>query len=417
MTTLKPLLVATQDTGGAGFAALRLLDALKIQAIDAQLLTYYKKSRRQDVGSARETTSGLEKWWLRGAMRYTKRRSESHRIAHNSMWSSNLTPNPFHRLLNRSTANVLHLHWIGSGFLPLAAFAKLNKPLVWTLHDMWAFTGGCHYTHGCDYYETHCGSCPQLDMRGEHDLSYRIFEQKLQHWRNVPMTIITPSHWLAECARQSSILRDKIINVIPNPIDTAQFQPLNQTFARQVLHLPTDKQLILFGAGHLADRNKGLDLLIAALSQFKDNQRVELVLFGGGNLPETNLPIPYHTLGMLNDTRLLALLYNAADVIVIPSRQENLSNTVLEALACGTPCVAFKIGGMPDMIDHQENGYLAEAYSVDDLARGIRWVLSEADATALADHARQKVLAQFSMEVVARQYIAVYERVLGNSLS
>jgi glycosyltransferase involved in cell wall biosynthesis len=416
MTAAKPLFVMTQDTGGAAIAALRLFDALQNNDIDVSTLTYYKQTKRPDVKGALDRTRGIEKFWLRGAMRYTGYRSENYRVTHHSMWSSNQTPNPFHNMLNRSTANIIHLHWVGSGLLPLAAFPKINKPLVWTLHDMWAFTGGCHYSHGCQRYETHCAHCPLLASNTEYDKSYRIFEQKLKHWHNVPMTIITPSQWLADCARQSSILHDKIINVIPNPIDIAQFQPLNRAFARQALHLPTDKKLILFGASNIHTAEKGFSDLLTALAKLNPDE-VELVIFGAGKLDEEPLmPITWHHMGRIDDSRLLVLLYNAVDVLVLPSREDNLPNTVLEALACGIPCVTFNIGGMPDMIDHQQNGYLAEPFSVDDLARGIQWVLSEADAAALSHHAREKILTQFSMEVVANQYITVYERVLGNSL-
>jgi glycosyltransferase involved in cell wall biosynthesis len=331
------------------------------------------------------------------------------------MWSNNDLPHGLHKTLNDDYYNLLHLHWIGTGLLPISSFPLLKKPIVWTLHDMWAFTGGCHITQGCTRYETHCGKCPQLNSNIEQDLSYRNFERKLKHWRDVPMTIIAPSHWLANCARDSVLLADKTIEVIPNPVNTASFKPLNKICARQALSLPIDKRLILFGAGDVSDINKGRDLLIAALVQLTNQPDSELVLFGGGETKELTLPMPHHMIGSISDTRLLAQLYDAADVVVVPSRQENLNNIVMEALACGTPCVTFNIGGMPDMIDHQQNGYLAEPYSVDDLARGIQWVLSEADTAALSHHAREKILAGFSMEVVAKQYISVYERVLGIS--
>jgi glycosyltransferase involved in cell wall biosynthesis len=246
-------------------------------------------------------------------------------------------------------------------------------------------------------------------------LSYQNFEQKLKHWHNVPMTIITPSQWLADCVRQSPILQNKSIEVIPNPINTNQFYPLNQAFARQALNLPADKKLLLFGAGDIHDPNKGLVQLISAINLLPDTTNIELVLFGDGTLKPTQVKIPVHNMGRIADMRLLNLLYNAVDAVIVPSRQENLNNTVMEALSCGIPCIAFNIGGMPDMIDHQQNGYLAAPYEVHDLAKGIQWVLSETDTSSLAHHAREKVLNHFGMDVVARQYITVYERVLGES--
>ena len=413
MTLPKPLLVVTQDTGGASVAALRLLDALRANTVNATMLTYYKQTKHPHVKSALARISGIEKLWLRTVIRRAMNQSEAYRVQHHAMWSSNRLANPFHNILNRSDANLLHLHWVGTGLLPLAAFPKLNKPIIWTLHDMWAFTGGCHYSQGCNRYQTHCQNCPLLDNPHEHDTSYHVFEDKLKHWRDVPMTIITPSHWLADCARNSVILQNKTIEVIPNPIDTTEFYPFDKTCARKLMKLPADKKLILFGAGYIHAPGKGFSALQAALAKLNP-ETTELVLFGGGDVDASAFPVRVHQKGVVDDLRLL-LLYNAADVLVLPSREDNLPNTVMEALACGTPCVAFNIGGMPDMIDHQQNGYLAQPFAVDDLAHGIEWVLSEADAAALSHYAREKVLSRFSMDVVAKQYIAVYERVLEES--
>jgi glycosyltransferase involved in cell wall biosynthesis len=414
MTKIHPLFLMTQDTGGAAIAALRLADALQVQEVDVSLLTYYKQSEHPTVKPIHDFTSHLEEWWLDSAMKHTSRVSEKYRVSHNSMWSSNLTPNPLHRILNRTLSNLLHLHWIGTGFLPLASFARLNKPIVWTLHDMWAFTGGCHYSHGCNRYTTHCADCPLLDNPSKRDKSYQVFENKIKHWQNIPMTIITPSRWLASCARESAILQRKMITIIPNPVDTTWFKPHdNKAFARQVYDLPPDKKLILFGASNIQTSEKGFPLLLSALTQFPADE-VELVIIGAENLDKRQIPIPVHTIDRIDESIhiLLPILYNAVDVVVLPSYEDNLPNTILEGLACGTPCVAFNIGGMPDMIDHQQNGYLAEPYSVDDLARGIQWVLSEADAVALSHNAREKVLAHFSMEVVAKQYVEVYKQTL-----
>jgi glycosyltransferase involved in cell wall biosynthesis len=413
MTPPKPLFVVTQDTGGASVAALRLLDALRANDIDATMLTYYKQIKHPHVQSVLPKASTIEKFWLRTVMRRAMRQSEVYRVQHHAMWSSNRLQNPFHNILNRSEANLLHLHWVGTGLLPLAALPKLNKPIIWTLHDMWAFTGGCHYSQGCSRYQTHCQNCPLLDNPHKHDTSYHVFEDKLKHWRDVPMTIITPSRWLADCARQSVILGSKNIEVIPNPIDTTEFYPFDKTCARKLMKLPADKKLILFGAGYIHAPGKGFSALQTALAELNPDT-TELVLFGGGDVDARALPVRVHPQGVVDDLRLL-LLYNAADVLVLPSREDNLPNTVMEALACGTPCVAFNIGGMPDMIDHQQNGYLAQPFEVADLAKGIEWVLSEADAAVLSHHARQKVLSHFSMDTVAKQYITVYERVLQES--
>jgi glycosyltransferase involved in cell wall biosynthesis len=280
------------------------------------------------------------------------------------------------------------------------------------MHDMWGFTGGCHTTGTCIRYQQQCGLCPALHSQREQDISRRVWQQKAKHWTPDLFTIVAPSHWLATEVRNSLLLRDFTTEVIPNPIDTTIFQPLNRQFARKALHMPEDKSLILFGATDLFDPNKGLDLLLAALQKSSALDTMELVVFGAGKAERIVTPVPIHAMGAIQDERLLALLYNAVDMVVVPSRQESFGQVAAEALACGTPCVAFAATGLIDVIDHQQNGYLAQPYEVDDLAKAMEWVLSEADATALSHNAREKVLSHYSMDVVAKQYIAIYERIL-----
>jgi glycosyltransferase involved in cell wall biosynthesis len=256
--------------------------------------------------------------------------------------------------------------------------------------------------------------CPALHSQKENDISRRIWKHKQKYWTPDLFTIVAPSQWLADCVKSSSLLQNFKAEVIPNPIDTKIFQPIDKEIARKILHLPQNKRLILFGAGDILDLNKGLDLLLAALHQFDETEGIELVVFGAGKTHRLSAPVLLHSEGVIRDERFLALLYNAADVVVVPSRQENLNNTVMEALSCGTPCVAFNIGGMSDMIDHQQNGYLAEPFANEDLANGIRWVLHEADIPLVSHYAREKVQTHFSMDVVAKQYIELYQRVLSN---
>lgn len=409
-------MVATYDGGGAGTATLRLMDALRTCDVEATMLTYYRRSGRGDVQRVLQHTDGLESLWMRLMMRYALRKSEQYRVTHdNAMWSHNRLPNPLYTILNRHPVDLLHFHWVGIDLLPIASLSRLTKPVVWTLHDMWALTGGCHYARGCDRYQTHCGCCPLLPSEKERDVSYRNFAHKLAHWRGLMWEIVTPSRWLADCARQSPFLHDKSISVIPNALDTDLFQPLNRDFARRALHLPPDKKLVLFGAGHIHNESKGLILLLEALAKLPDGHDIELVVFGQGDLEQIDVPVPLHHAGSIGDERLLTLLYNAADVLVAPSYQEAFGQVVTECMACGTPAVAFNATGVIDIIDHYQNGYLASAYDVDDLAAGIAWVLNHPEPGQLSGNAREKVLSHFSMDVVAKQYIALYERVLAQS--
>ena len=311
--------------------------------------------------------------------------------------------------------DVIHLHWINGGYLKIETIARFKKPIIWTLHDMWAFTGGCHITKDCMNYTNSCGTCPQLHSNKEKDLSRWIWQRKARAWQNLNLTIVTPSHWLAKCAASSSLLKNVRIEVIPNGLDTQQYKPIEKSVARSILSLPEDKQLILFGAmSATSDPNKGFNFLQSALQNLSQSgwgEQVELVVFGSSQPKNpTELGLKSHYLGRLNDDISLSLVYAAADVFIAPSVQDNLPNTVMESLACGTPCVAFDIGGMPDMIEHQQNGYLAKPFDIDDLARGITWVLEDEERLQkLGSNGREKIEQNFSLEIQAYNYLSVYK--------
>lgn len=317
-------------------------------------------------------------------------------------------------------ADVLHLHWVVHGFINIPFLRQARRPIVWTLHDSWAFTGGCHLPAGCRRYQQKCGSCPQLGSETEADLTRLNWQRKLRAWRDVDMTIVTPSNWLAECARSSSLFAGRRVEVIPNGIDTDVFKPMDRATCRRILNLPDDKHLILFGAmGATSDENKGFELLrqaIATLPQHVFGRKCMLVVFGAQrfDLPDLNMEVRF--MGTLTDDIALSVLYAAADVMVVPSRQENLPNTLMEAMACGTPAVAFRTGGIPDLIEHQLSGYLAEPFDIADLARGIAWTLEQCGSdSGLGTHCRQKVEREFALDVVTASYVKLYSELLGNA--
>jgi glycosyltransferase involved in cell wall biosynthesis len=317
--------------------------------------------------------------------------------------------------------DLINLHWINAGYLQIETIAKFNKPIVWTLHDMWAFTGGCHYSQDCDRYTASCGTCPQLHSSKDWDLSRWVWQRKAKAWKNLNLMIVTPSSWLAKCAKSSSLFQDRRVEVIPYGLDTEKYRPINQQVARELLNLPKDKCLVLFGAlSATGDHRKGFHLLQPALQDLSKSgwqDRLELVIFGSSQ-PENppDLGFKSHYLGTLNDDIALALVYSAADVFVAPSVQDNLANTVLEAIACGTPCVAFRIGGMPDMIEHQENGYLAQPYKTEDLAQGIAWVIENNERqNKLSERAREKAQQEFTLKIQARRYLSLVSEILAGS--
>ena len=407
------------SVGGAARAAERLQRGLRTLEIDARLLVQFKFGDSSEVIC---NTSPLVNMLRRlkiflGLLpvRFYSRRAENN-------FSPALLPDNLLEEVASCDPDIIHLHWLGAGFFQVETLRKLSqlgKPLVWTLHDSWAFTGGCHVPFDCTRYLQRCGTCPVLGSDRERDLSRRTWERKKSAWRNLDLTVVTPSRWLADCARASSLIRHRRVEVIPNGIDTEVFKPIGRQEARRMLGLPEDKQIILFGAvGGSADPNKGFQLLLPALERLAGADFDLLALVFGGSedssLAVSGLPVA--NLGSICDDRRLAAAYAAADVFVVPSLLENLPTTVLEAMAAGTPCVAFRQGGVPEIIDHGISGYLAQPYESEDLARGIAWVLEDGERRgAMSTRARQKVEAEFSLPLMCRRYAELYRDVLDRS--
>lgn len=318
-------------------------------------------------------------------------------------------------------ADIIHLHWINQGFLSLRDLEKLSalgKPIVWTMHDQWSYTGICHYTGECDKFTSFCSCCPQLMVSGKHDLSYKTFKKKERLYKSKIFTGVGCSKWIADEAKKSALCREAKVVSIPNPIDITLYTHQNKNDARALLGLPLDKKLILFGACKVTDKRKGVDYMKASCDILFEEGRYSredliIVIFGGKTEEiETFLPYSIHNLGYIRDVRTMVNLYNAVDLFLIPSLEENLPNMIMEAMACGTPCVGFRTGGIPEMIDHQKNGYVAEYRNAQDLARGIHWILNEADYNELSNNSRMKVENDYSEEIVAREYINLYRKLL-----
>jgi len=414
---MKILQVNTSDiSGGAAIAAYRIHKGLQGGGINSRMLVQSKLSDDKTViGPDNKIKKGFAK--LRPTLDSAVKKifAGGAKTIFSPAWL------PFSDIPSRIKSiapDIIHLHWICGGMLRIEELKQINKPIVWTLHDMWAFTGGCHYSDGCDRFQQDCGNCQQLNRSSKNDLSRSILRRKKKEWNGLDITIVTPSRWLAECAKESSLFKNRRVEVIHNGLDLNLYKPIDKIFARKIWDWPIDKKLILFGAmSATSDHRKGFDLLYEGLKQLaaKWSDKAELVVFGSSepeNPPDFGLPV--HYLGRLHDDISLALLYAAADVMVTPSRQDNLPNTVVESLACGTPVVAFDIGGMPDMIESQINGYLANSFDTSDLAAGINWVLSDNSRhKELCIKAREKAVACFDIEKIARQYTELYREVLG----
>jgi glycosyltransferase involved in cell wall biosynthesis len=318
------------------------------------------------------------------------------------------------RKISRFNPDIIHLQWINKGFINLKMLAEINKPVVWTLHDMWAFTGGCHYSYECDRFLTGCGKCPVLHSKREKDLSWYLYKRKKRIYDLIPsLTIITPSLWLTDMARKSGVFGNHPVLNIPYAININTYKKTDMLLARKKLGLPVDKKLILFNAMNATtDERKGYRYLMSALESV-DLKDIGVVIVGADRLSGLEPPgLDVHLLGIMSDTELMVESYNACDIFVLPSLQDNLPNTVLESLACATPVVGFNTGGIPDMIEHKRNGYLAAYKSISDLANGIKWCLYDADAGMLSDNARRKILNEFSEEIIIQKHVDLYQQLL-----
>ena len=323
------------------------------------------------------------------------------------------------RLKEFKEADVIHLHWVNQGMLSLKGIDKIlrsGKPVVWTMHDIWPATGICHLTLGCRNFTSSCNHCRLLPGGGSNDdLSSRVWRMKKKILAQENVYYVACSRWLESEAKASALLRGHKLTSIPNPIDTHIYNSrCSREEARRRLGLPADKQLILFASQRATNPNKGMDYLVAACRILQKSQMTCEVIILGGHAEELVdlLPLKAHPLGYVNDEQRMVDVYRAADVFVLPSLSENLPNTIMEAMACGVPCVGFRVGGIPEEIDHRRNGYVADYRSAEDLARGISWVLTEADYEALSRSAIQKVAQNYSQQSVAMKYLDVYHQAM-----
>ena len=412
---MKICLVSQSDgKGGASAAAYRLHQGLRQFGVDVNMLV---EDKQRDDLAVLSPKSKIAKGWAKlvptldglPLLLYPHRES--------NIYSVQWLPDQVSARIAGIAPDIINLHWVNAGYVQVETIAKFKKPIIWTLHDMWAFTGGCHYNGECDRYTKSCGSCPQLHSNSDWDISRLLWQRKAKAWKHLHLTIVTPSVWLAERARASSLFQGLRIEVIPNAVDTQVYKPVDKKIAKHLLGLPQDKNIILFGAANATkDPRKGFHLLLPALQRLSlsNQDQIEIVVFGSSqpsNPPDFGFKTYY--LGKLYDDISLSLIYSAADVFVAPSIQDNLPNTIMEALACGTPCVAFNIGGMSDLIDHQQCGYLAQPFITEDLAQGISWILENTERHhQLTVTARKKVENNFTLKIQSNRYLTLYKQTI-----
>ena len=424
---MKILIVGTfYKSGGAAIAAHRLVSALSSDC-DVSYLT--QKSSTDSLPKTYSYDSerfGKMKHLFRFITErlYFLSKEKNKKIRYNFSPANTGVDITKHPLFQ--SADVIHLHWINQGFISidnLEQIIKSNKPIVVTLHDMWYFTGGCHYSGTCEGYKHECGNCPFLSAPNAHDVSYQLLQQKisiLSQAKNVRW--VTCSNWLQKEALSSTILKHAAVASIPNPLPEYYTTELTDTSAlRTFFNLPQATPLILIGAMQLQDERKGFAYFKKALDQLKQESfsiQPEIVIFGGLKKKQLEVfddfPFTVHYKGQMNPSTELPKLYAACDVFVLPSLEDNLPNTVAEAMSQATPVVAFNIGGLSQMIDSGVNGYLAEEKDSSDLAKGIYTVLT-GDLLSYKKEARRKAIGLYDAKKVSSQYISVYTDLL-NSL-
>ncbi|MBT3393573.1 MAG: glycosyltransferase [Waddliaceae bacterium] len=310
--------------------------------------------------------------------------------------------------------DVVHLHWVAR-FIDYERFFKIiqkyNKPVVWRLADMNPFTGGCHYDNDCDKFTNGCGACPSLCSNDENDLSHKIWSRKNKLFKALPpeqLHIVTLSSWMSQKVKKSPFFSRFPTSHIPNGVDLNIFRPIKKSVAREGLNIPNKKKVVLLIACDLAEERKGTKYAIEALNMIQDPKEYVIITVGdfAQKLPTELQHIHFNS---ILDKRLLSLSYNAADLFVIPSLQDNFPNTVIESIACGTPVVGFNIGGVPDVIETGTHGYLVNKIDSKEMSDRIQEFFSDSDKRKkMSLNCIEKAKKEYDLSKQTKKYMELY---------
>ncbi len=421
MKVMKVLHVSNMDgKGGAALGAYGLHRAMLDEGVDSTMLVIRKTTEDPTV---------LKVNWFSRTARLWMRRVEHlvllmQQTPNELLHTLNVFPTGIHRQINKSNADIVQLHWISMNAISVGEIARINKPVVWKMPDMWAFSGAEHYTLPGDperYKEGYTRKNRSYVSSGV-DVDRWMWLYKIYRWKNKTISIVGTSNWIAQCAKESVLFRNQKIKVINNPIDLRLFKPVVKSTARHRLGLPQNKRIILFGAWHVErDRRKGYDKLLEAIRSFGDewdDDEILLLVFGASSEPKleyTNDQVDISNydqvfLGELSHDEIMRDAYAASDVFVMPSLLEGFGLTAAESLACSTPVVCFDTSGLKDIVDHKVNGYRANCYDSIDLAAGITWVLKQ-DAVELSRSARGKAERSFGKNKAVASYLELYKEI------
>lgn len=420
---MKVLHISTYDIrGGAARAAFRLHNGLVNDGIESQMLVQKKLSDDPNVQTPNR--SKLGELYVKARPYVNTLVQKFQKTENLSLHSANITPSGLHRSINKSNVDIVHIHWINKEMISIRELSRINKPIVWTLHDMWAFCGSEHIDsfNSPDRFKVGYNANNRPENHYGIDIDRWTWNRKRKYWANLNMNIVTPSKWLRDCAEKSILFGHHKVSVIPNGLDTKLFNPTGREVARKILNLPQDRQIITFGALDMnKDPNKGYLLLKEALHKYVNSgikkENIYFSVFGDSRREQLGKVegVTTRYFGVINNDNFLSLIYSASDVIVVPSKVEAFGQTASEAISCGTPVIAFNTSGLKDIVDHKKNGYLAEPYNTEDLADGIAWILEDEEKlNNLKEAARNKALNKFDIKKVVQQYILLYKTILDN---
>ncbi len=416
---MKVLIINTSEKrGGAAIAAARLRDALISRGVETKMLVCKKESDNPTIVELRPAWKTqlnflIERFLIWANNGFTRKHLFDIDTASHG---TDITSLPEFK-----EADIIHFHWINQGMLSLKGIRKIilsGKPIVWTLHDMWPFTGICHHARNCRNFTTHCRECDLLTQPHAHDLSEKVMMKKEKLFKNSNIYFIGCSKWMANEARQSQVIRGLRITDIPNPLNTNIFKPTDKTAARKANGLPQDKKLVLFSAFKTTTPAKGINYFIDTCRlyhQLHPEMQNKMAIVAVGKEADTIInEFPYHVydMGYIGDEKTMVSIYNACDVFFMPSLQENLPNTIAEAMACGVPCIASAIGGIPQMINHLENGYLAHPKDFDDMANGLDWYFNQCNQTTVQEAARAFAVSHYDERNITAKYVEIYNTII-----
>lgn len=422
---MKVLHLNTLDvSGGAARSAYRLHQGLLTIGVDSKMLVRVKSSDDDTVYSIQ--TSDAQ----------SCKKITIHDVIHSGLIAPHTTtaantlfsiPTLSYDITNAdivANADIINLHWVANYLSPLtiSKLGALGKQIVWTLHDQWPFTGGCHYSNACTRYETTCTACPQLDL--DIEIAAAVLDEKATLFQPIPLTIVTPSSWMYAVARESKLFKDKRIEHISYSLNTEQYINIPKHCAKKTLGIDPHVVTILFAAQSLYERRKGYQEFISVLrccendDLFKrmiQEDRIKLIVFGQAGSELLNIGVPVLSLGVIDSDEAISTAYSAADLYIMTSLEDNLPNTILESMSCGTPVLAFSVGGIPDMVKSGITGDLITPFDIDAMTTRLLYLLNHPELLQqMGTSCRQYAEKQYAFTIQADRYKQLYTELLPN---